>query len=92
VETKWRERGRDRRRELGKETEEKCKGKETERKRQKGRDRRRNGGKETKGKRKMGEICSRAVEGTASHRGDRGLLRKQRSIERIEVRRGHTRP
>jgi hypothetical protein len=31
---KWRERGRDRRRELGKETEEKCKGKETEGKRQ----------------------------------------------------------
>jgi hypothetical protein len=58
----------------------------------KGRDRRRNGGKETIGKRQIGEICSRTVEGTDSHRGDRGLLRKQRSIERIEVRRGHRRP
>ncbi len=38
METKWRERVRDRRRVLGKETEEKRKGKETEGKRQKGRD------------------------------------------------------
>ncbi len=63
----------------------------------KGRDRRKIGGKETTGKRQMGEICSRAVEktegreGTESYRGHRGLLRKQRSIERIEVRRGHRR-
>jgi hypothetical protein len=37
----------------------------------------------------MGEITGperkkRAVEGTESHRGDRGLLKKQKAVERTE--------